>query len=68
MKTATITKGTGYYLTDQYPIGGCFRRAVEDMTVEVERTFDYFHGTNAEGKTSDGKRVAFDSRLATECK
>lgn len=31
--TDTIDKGSGYYETDYYPIGGCFRRAAEPINV-----------------------------------
>lgn len=64
--TVTLPKGTGFYLTDQYPIGGSFHRSGEDLQITVERTFPYFHGTNAEGKDQNGRKVAFDLRLTAE--
>lgn len=58
-----IKAGYGYWETDYYPIGGSFRRAPEGGLdiAEVLRTFPRYQGANTEGKTADGKTVAFDS-------
>lgn len=53
-----IKKGYGYWETDYYPIGGCFRRATEDIEVKVIRIFKNFHGATFEGYTKDNKKVA----------
>jgi len=65
MASYWLSKGEGYYQTDKYPIGGCFRRVRADrMRVEVTRVFDPCHGCTAEGKADTGERVAFDARRA----
>ncbi|MBE3088415.1 MAG: hypothetical protein IMZ71_04810 [Chloroflexi bacterium] len=60
-----IKTGFGYWDTTNFPIGGSFARAGNGgLTVEVQRTFprcQSSHGTNAEGKTADGRKVAFDT-------
>jgi hypothetical protein len=33
--TAILTKGSGYWDTTDYPLGGCFRRAIQDTTVPL---------------------------------
>ncbi len=64
-----IRTGHGYWRTDRYPIGGDFHRVPKDGTsglhVTVTRTFEgcdpkLCHGTNTEGITADGVRLAFD--------
>ena len=65
MKTTALTLkgGYGYWETDFYPIGGCFRRAPEtgkDIG-EVLRTFPRYKGVDTEVRFSDGTRGAVDS-------
>ena len=63
--TVRIEPRYGYWDTTDYPIGGCFRRAgAEGLAVEVTRTFPWCHGCNTEGRTADGRTVAFDSSHA----
>lgn len=60
-KSGRLPKGYGYYATDRYPIGGSFHRAgTHGLHVTVERVFKAFRGTNAEGTTADGQKVAFN--------
>lgn len=58
-----IKPGYGYWLTDDYPIGGCFRRAGADGldVVEVIRRFPAYRGVDEEGRTADGRKVAYRS-------
>jgi len=53
-----IKKGSGYWETDFYPIGGSFHRAKEDMEVTVIRTFNFVRGATFEGITKENKKVA----------
>ena len=55
--------GYGYWQTDFYPIGGCFRRAPESgkSIAAVLRTFPRYKGVNTEVRFSDGTRGAVDS-------
>lgn len=57
-----IKPGYGYWATDSFPIGGSFHRAGKDglVIVEVLRDFPKYKGANREGKTADGRKVAFD--------
>jgi hypothetical protein len=65
MKTATLKLkgGYGYWQTDYYPIGGCFRRAPEGgkEIVEVIRTFPNYKGVDTEVRFADGTRGAVAS-------
>ena len=45
MKTYTLKKGFGFWDTTHYPIGGCFKRAVENMPVEFSRNLGASIGT-----------------------
>jgi hypothetical protein len=62
MKTAALKLkgGNGYWQTDFYPIGGCFRRAPEGGKdiVEVIRTFPNYKGVDTEVRFADGTRGA----------
>ncbi len=55
-----LKAGYGYWETDYYPIGGCFRRAGNDgkYIVEVLRTFPNYKGVNTEVRFVDGTRGA----------
>lgn len=57
-----IKAGYGYWETDRYPIGGCFRRAPSggEGIVEVLRTFPIYRGVSEEGRTDDGRKIAYD--------
>ncbi len=62
-----LPKGTGFWDTTDYPIGGKFERVKDrkGLTVTVKRTFkssSSSKGTDAEGEAEDGRKVAFDSR------
>jgi len=54
--------GYGYWETDVYPIGGCFRRAGKDgkPIAEILRTFPKYKGVNTEVRFTDGTRGAVD--------
>jgi hypothetical protein len=63
MKAALkLQGGYGYWETDYYPIGGCFRRAGSDgkEIAEVIRTFPKYKGVNTEVRFVDGTRGAID--------
>jgi len=64
----TLPKGVGFYDTTNYPIGGKFDRVTDPkgLKVTVKRRFKFFKGTDAEGITDDGRKVAFRMGLATE--
>lgn len=65
----TIPARHGGWVTDDYPIGGKFHRLPEDVKVKIIRQFDLFHGTNVEGVTEDGHKMAFnfhDTKEQTE--
>jgi len=52
--------GYGYWETDYYPIGGCFRRAPEtgkDISAVI-RTFPKYKGVDTEVRFADGTRGA----------
>jgi hypothetical protein len=61
-----IQPGTGYWDVTQYPIGGCFKRvdrAGPALDVDHVEILDRpAHGCNRLGVTSDGRKIAFDSR------
>ena len=40
MQTGTLLKGYGYWETTRYPVGGCFRRAVEDTPISDIQPMD----------------------------
>lgn len=64
MANRILPAGTGYWLTDLFPIGGSFHRTVLDMPVTVERTFKNYHGATASGRiVATGKRVAYSLDL-----
>jgi len=54
-QTVTLKKGYGYWETTYYPYGGCFRRAAEDM--EVELTDQKIKGDLKFYFTQNGKRL-----------
>lgn len=58
-----IKAGYGYWEVDHYPIGGCFRRAASggEPIVEVLRSFKVYRGANEEGRTADGRKVAYNA-------
>lgn len=62
MKTTALKLkgGYGYWQTDYYPIGGCFRRASESGKdiVEVLGTFPNYKGVDTEVRFADGTRGA----------
>jgi hypothetical protein len=51
-----LQAGYGYWQTDYYPIGGCFRRAdnVGKEISEVIRTFPNYKGVDTEVRFADG--------------
>jgi hypothetical protein len=55
-----LKAGYGYWQTDYYPIGGCFRRAGNDgkEISEVIRTFPNHKGVDTEVRFADGTRGA----------
>lgn len=57
-----VRPGYGYWETDKYPIGGCFRRSPSggEGIVEVLRTFPSYRGVSEEGRTADGRKIAYD--------
>lgn len=67
-QVVTLPKGVGFYDTTKYPIGGKFDRVTDSngLKVTVKRRFKLYKGTDTEGMTSDGKKVAFQMRLAKE--
>jgi len=67
-QVVTLPKGVGFYDTTNYPIGGKFDRVTDSngLKVTVKRRFKLYKGTDTEGMTSDGKKVAFQMRLAKE--
>lgn len=67
-QVVTLPKGVGFYDTTNYPIGGKFDRVTDSngLKVTVKRRFKSYKGTDTEGMTSDGKKVAFQMRLAKE--
>ena len=55
-----IKPGFGYYDTTNFPIGGSFHRSpAEGLRVIVTRTFKMYEGVNTEGRTPNGRTVAF---------
>jgi hypothetical protein len=52
--------GYGYWQTDYYPVGGCFRRAPESgkEIAELVRTFPNYKGVDTEVRFTDGTRGA----------
>ena len=61
--SATVLRlkgGHGYWQTDYYPVGGCFRRAGKDgkQIAEVLKTFPSFKGVDTEVRFTDGTRGA----------
>lgn len=55
-----IKPGYGYYDTTYFPIGGSFHRSpTEGLRVIVTRKFKMYEGVNTEGRTTDGRTVAF---------
>ncbi len=59
-----IKSGCGFYYTDNYPVGGCFARAKEEIEViDVMLMPKKIHGCNAYGKTLDGRQVAFSTEV-----
>ena len=62
-----LKAGTGYWSTEYYPIGGCFKRAPRDQDIEItnaEPMDTPFQGSNYTGLI-DGKPVAFDINYTT---
>ena len=51
-----LQAGYGYWETDYYPIGGCFRRAPDSGKdiAEVIRTFPNYKGVDTEVRFADG--------------
>lgn len=59
MQTGFIKKGWGYDDITIFPVGGCFRRAQQDMPLTIERE----EGRYIVGRLADGKtRVWCDKR------
>ena len=67
-QVVTLPKGVGFYDTTNYPIGGKFNRVTDSngMQITVKRRFKWYKGTDAEGITSDGRKVAFEMRFVKE--
>ena len=61
--TIKLKAGYGYWETEYYPIGGCFRRAGDDgkAIIEVIRTFPPYKGVDTEVRFADGTRGAVSS-------
>lgn len=53
-----IPKGWGYWDTTEYPIGGAFRRAPEDLHGTVKRVFKLYHSTDCEILLDNGRKAA----------
>ena len=59
MHTHIIKQGFGYWDVTNYPVGGSFKRAKEDLPVTVtEGPAKTSHGYLCFFKTADGRRVA----------
>ena len=52
--------GYGYWVTDHYPIGGCFKRAPKNgkEIIAVLRTFQQYKGVDTEVRFLDGTQGA----------
>lgn len=61
-----LKEGYGYWVTTHLPIGGDFRRAPKGglTIISVIRTFAPCRGADTEGRTADGRTVAYDSAHA----
>lgn len=63
-----LPKGVGYFRLDNYPLGGDFRRAAEDLEItEIIRTYPInaqtvkqLHGCTHEVVLSNGHKAAID--------
>jgi len=55
-----LKDGYGYWDTTKYPLGGCFRRVVGHLMVEITGNVPKrFKGCDYYGKTIDGNTLAF---------
>ena len=64
MKTEQIKQGWGFWETDHYPIGGCFRRAGADCHIAktLREIVPPYKGADREVVLADGRRVAVGNR------
>ena len=64
MATHYVKKGHGYWDISQFPIGGAFRRATEDLPYTPEGTCyqdpKRKRGPHSYGRLADGRRIAVE--------
>jgi hypothetical protein len=60
-----IKPGYGYWLTDNFPIGGCFRRADKAVGEEIEQilgTHSMYRGVDTRVRLADGTTAALNHK------